>query len=273
MSNKQIKKISFIILSYNSEKYLEECLKSVLSIRKYNVEIFLIDNGSKDNSKKIVKSFKDKRINIIELDKNYGTTISRNIGLKRIKSTDYICILDSDTIVNEEAFDIMTKYIDEHKNVGIVGPAMTNKEGEKQVPFRKFPTWKIKLLKACPITKISKKGEKIENYNIDDIKDEFSCDYLISACWLMKFDVYKDLGGLDEKIFYSPEDVEYCMRARNNGYDIVHLRKAHIIHIYQRISKKKLVSKANITHFIGIGYVLRKHKKFLKKYYKQRGKC
>ena len=56
------------------------------------------------------------------------------------------------------------------------------------------------------------------------------------------------------------------MRIRSKGLEIVHLRNAEIVHYYQRISKKKLISKANITHFIGIHYVLKKYKKFLKEY-------
>ena len=261
-----MKKISYVILSYNSEKYLKNCLESILNIKNFNIDIYICDNGSQDNSVKIINQFNDKRINLIKLEKNYGTTISRNKCLRLIKNTDYICVLDSDTIINEEAMKIMTEYLDTHKNVGLVGPGMEGINGEKQIPFRKFPTWKIKLYKAVPIKSISQKGEKIENYDSNTVTDEFECDYLISACWMMKYETYKKVGELDEKIFYSPEDVEYCMRVRTNGFEIVHLRKAKIIHYYQRISKKKLISKANITHFIGIHYVLKKYKKFLKEY-------
>lgn len=261
-----MKKISYVILSYNSERYLKDCIESILNIKNFNIDVYICDNGSQDNSVKIINEFNDKRINLIELEKNYGTTISRNKCLRLIKDTDYICVLDSDTIINEEAMKIMTEYLDAHGNVGLVGPSMEGINGEKQIPFRKFPTWKIKLYKAVPIKSISKKGEEIENYNQNIVTDEFICDYLISACWMMTYETYKKIGELDEKIFYSPEDVEYCMRVRANGLDIVHLRKAKIIHYYQRISKKKLISKANITHFIGIHYVLKKYKKFLKEY-------
>ena len=261
-----MKKISYVILSYNSERYLKKCLESILNIKNFDIDIYICDNGSQDNSVKIIEEYKSNKIHLIKLEKNYGTTISRNKCLEMIKSTDYICILDSDTIINEEAMTIMTKYLDENKNVGLVGPGMKGINGEKQVPFRKFPTWKIKLYKAIPIKSISQKGEKIENYDEKTLTDEFECDYLISACWLMKYETYKKIGKLDEKIFYSPEDVEYCMRIRSKGLEIVHLRNAEIVHYYQRISKKKLISKANITHFIGIHYVLKKYKKFLKEY-------
>lgn len=264
-----MKKISFIILSYNSEKYLKDCIQSILNIEKFNIEIFIIDNGSKDDSVNIIKGIKNDKIVLIELEKNYGTTISRNKGLHMISHTDFICILDSDTIINENAMLVMSDYLNCNPNVGIVGPSMVNANNEKQIPYRKFPNWKIKLYKAMPITKISKKGEELEKYNVTPLPEAFECDYLISACWMMRFDTYKKLGNLDEKIFYSPEDVEYCMRARKFGYSIVHLKDAQIVHYYQRISKKKLISKANITHLIGIHYVLHKYKKFLKEYSKK----
>lgn len=112
-----MKEISFVILSWNSEKYLKDCIQSILNIEKYNICIYIVDNGSIDGSVEIIEEFCDKRINLIKLDKNYGTTISRNKALQLIEYTDYICILDSDTIINEKAIDIMTEYLEKHNNV------------------------------------------------------------------------------------------------------------------------------------------------------------
>ncbi len=265
-----MKKVSFVILTYNSEKYIKDCIKSILNIKKYNIHIYTVDNGSKDKSLEIIQSLENDNITIIKLEKNYGTTISRNKALNLIKETDYICILDSDTKINEQAIDVMTSYLDKNKDVAIVGPAMEGIDGKKQIPYRKFPNWKIKILKAMPIKKLSIKGENLENYNIRKLPEEFECDYLISACWMMKYNVCIELGDFDEKIFYAPEDVEYCIRAKTKKYRIVHLKKAQILHYYQRISKQKLISKANITHLLGLHYVLKKYNKFLKEYTKER---
>lgn len=259
-----MEKISFVILSWNSDKYLENCIESIEKFKKFETQIIIIDNGSKDKSVEIIRKYKE--VELITLDRNYGTTVSRNKGLHLIKDADFICVLDSDTVVNEQAFFIMTDYLKKNHGVGIVGPAMVNGDNKRQIPYRKFPTWKIKLLKACPIVSISKKGEELEKYDISKLSNEFECDYLISACWLMRKEIYDKCGDLDEKIFYAPEDVEYCMRVRALGFSIVHIQKAEIIHYYQRISKKKLISKANITHLWGLHYVLRKYKKFLKDY-------
>lgn len=261
-------KIAFVILTWNSSKYIKNCIDSLKTVSNFLTQIIIVDNGSTDGTTEILKSYKQKmkNLDVIFLSQNIGTTKSRNIALKLVDNdANYICILDSDTIINEKAIQIMSSYLSQNHNVAIVGPAMLNEKKEKQIPYRKFPSWKIKLLKAFPIKKISKIGEKMESYPID-ISDEFECDYLISACWMMRYDIYEDLGGLDEKIFYSPEDVEYCMRARSKGYQIIHLKKAQIIHLYQRISKKKLISKVNFSHLLGINYVLKKYKKFLKEY-------
>ena len=163
-----MQKISYVILSYNSEKYLKGCLESILNVKNFEIEIYICDNGSQDNSVQIIEKLNDNRIHLIKLEKNYGTTVSRNKCLEIVKNTDYICILDSDTIINEEAMQIMTEYLKKHEEVGLVGPAMKGINGEKQIPFRKFPTWKIKLYKAMPIKYISKKGEKIETSTNND---------------------------------------------------------------------------------------------------------
>lgn len=266
-----MKKISFVILSYNSEKYLKQCIESVLSIKNYDIHIYITDNGSKDNSISVIKEFNNLKITLIELEKNYGTTISRNKALDLISSTDYICILDSDTVINEDAIQKMVNYLDENQDIGLVGPSMIGSDGKEQIPYRKFPTWKIKILKAIPCNKINKIGEKLESFPETVLKNDYiESDYLISACWIIPNNVYKKIGKFDEKIFYSPEDVEYCIRIKKAGYRIVNVKKAKIIHYYQRISKQKLISKSNITHLLGLHYVLKKYKKFLKEYRKKR---
>ena len=264
-----MEKVSFVILTWNSSQYIKECIDSINAISNFLIKIIIVDNGSTDNTVEILKEYKKKtnNLNVIFLSQNMGTTKSRNIALKIVDDdTDYICILDSDTIINENAIQIMSKYLSQNYDTALVGPAMINEKNEKQIPYRKFPSWKIKLLKAFPIKKVSKIGEKIESYSSENLLDEFECDYLISACWMMRYDTYEKLGNLDENIFYSPEDVEYCMRAKSKGYKIVHLKNAKIIHLYQRISKKKLISKVNFSHLWGINYILKKYKKFLKEY-------
>jgi len=91
---------SIIIPIYNSQKYLRECLSSIINQKFENLEVILIDDKSHDNSKKIYNSFKSKikNLTILKNSKNLGVSLSRNKGLKKAKG-EYIIFLDSDDIL------------------------------------------------------------------------------------------------------------------------------------------------------------------------------
>ena len=91
---------SIIIPVYNSQKYFSKCLKSVISQNFNNYEIIIIDDASKDKSKKIYKSYSknSSKIKIIKNKKNLGVSISRNKGIKK-SSGKYIIFLDSDDVL------------------------------------------------------------------------------------------------------------------------------------------------------------------------------
>ena len=90
-------RLSIIVPIYNSEKYLENCLKSICYPISNEIEIILINDASTDNSIKICNIFKKKfkNIKLINLKKNKGVSYSRNVGIK-ISSGEYLCFVDSD---------------------------------------------------------------------------------------------------------------------------------------------------------------------------------
>lgn len=83
------KKVSVIIPVYNKEKYIEQCLKSVINQTYSDVEIIIIDDASTDNSLELVKSIKDSRIKVIELKENVGAGTARNKGIEVAKRRIY----------------------------------------------------------------------------------------------------------------------------------------------------------------------------------------
>ena len=99
--------ISIIVPIYNSEKYVRRCINSILNQSKKNIEIILVDDGSKDNSYDICKEFKEGNDNIILIQKeNGGVASARNEGLK-VARGKYIAFVDSDDYIEENMFSIM----------------------------------------------------------------------------------------------------------------------------------------------------------------------
>lgn len=105
-------KITVIIPVYNVENYLERCLKSILYNTYTNLEIICVNDGSTDNSKKILEDYsqRDKRVIVIN-KKNNGISSARNAGIK-IATGEYIAFVDSDDWIHEKYFEYLIRGID-----------------------------------------------------------------------------------------------------------------------------------------------------------------
>lgn len=258
--------LSFVILTWNSAKYIVQCLESINRISSLNIKAYVVDNGSNDKTISLLKRIKLKHVvlEVITLTQNKGTTYSRNLALRKaFINSSYICILDSDTVVNEDAITSLIRTLQDNPNIGIIGPVLKGIDGGIQNSGRGIPTFKLKLFKVLPVSCLRNKGEQMEQipkkYAITDV------GYLMSACWMIPAKVVKKIGLLDENIFYAPEDVEYCMRAWKNGYRVAYDKNACIIHVWQRLSRKKLISKHNWEHIKGLLYLFNKYHCFLSK--------
>ena len=263
-SNNSDLNIGFVILTWNSEKVIKACLESIFAMENIDSQVVVIDNGSTDKTKYIISEIRPKNGSSLKLichEKNFGTTKTRNEALKYIQkfNVDHYCILDSDTVVNSEAFAVMHKEMELHSDYGIIGPQMIATDGTIQVSARTFPTVFEKFCKFMPVNALQKIGEKMEVQTVQD-GTSYTVDYLQSACWLINKKAFEKVGYLDEKIFYAPEDAEYCIRMWRAGWKVAFCPEAQIIHEWQRLSKKKFFSKMNWEHIKGLLYMFRKHR-------------
>lgn len=257
-------KVSVVSLTWNSEKDIEKFIISLQKDFKSNdisYEIIIIDNGSLDGTKNIIKKIQndDENIILIELGKNTGTTFSRNIGLKLAKG-NYIYVLDSDTELKEGTTNLLINSFDiiDSNKTGIIAPSLVYPNGDFQESARKFPSFKSKLYRLLSIEKARK---KIESY--DDVlnKNITKVNYAISAAWFFKKNLLSKIGYLDENIFYAPEDAEFCARVWKNNLEVWYYPQAIIVHDCKRITKKKPFSKMGIKHIVGLIYFWGKYKK------------
>ena len=263
--------IGFVILTWNSEKHIAKCLESLFQLdsSEFAVTITVIDNGSSDNTlKEIERALQtiENRISchVIELKKNHGTTYSRNLGIdylrKQKTKPSYICILDSDTIVNQFAIRNLAYTLEKDNTCGIIGPKMHDSNMVYQRSGRQIPTLTEKLLKIMPIKKLQARGVSKEAIISSQGTGTIKVGYLMSACWMMRTELFEQIGLLDENIFYAPEDAEFCIRSWKYGLSVQYCYDADIIHEWQRLSRKKLLSKHNYEHIKGLIYMFWKHK-------------
>ena len=137
--------VSFIILTWNSERYIETCLELLLRDSQesaYTAEIFVVDNGSTDNTVVLLRNLQAEhpdRIFPIFLEQNTGTTYSRNLALKRAQG-QYLCIMDSDIEVTPGAIAQLIQTLKDHPHIGLAVPRLLYPNGNLQKSTDTFPT-------------------------------------------------------------------------------------------------------------------------------------
>jgi len=261
--------ISAVILTWNSARYIERCLRT-LTADAYRagitLEIFVVDGGSTDGTTEILSQLAKEipELQIIFLGKNLGTTVSRNIAIKK-SCGEYVLILDSDTEILPGALGILCQALKEAPRAGLAAPRLFYPDGSVQPSCKRFPTAPLKVCKFLPFSWLQRLGEAAELYPQElyskDFKEVLRVDHCISACWLVRREAIKVVGLFDEKIFYAPEDVDYCLRMWLAGWEVLYVPSAEVAHHTQRWSHKSF--EMAWMHAMGLLYYFRKHKYWL----------
>lgn len=242
-------RLSVIILTYNQREVTMRCLSSLeYLVGQDDTEIIVVDNGSIDSTGDSVRN-QYPGIRYIRSEKNLGVAGGRNLGLRKARG-EYLLILDNDTIVPQGAIESLIDYLESHKDVGLVAPRLIGPEGETQLSARPYPGIWAKMRSVLGI--LPKASESPE--------DSEPC-YVIGAAQMFRRKVYEKVGALDDKIFYGPEDADFCIRVRKAGYRVVYHPAVAIRHEYRRISRKNPFSRMAMIHARALLYFYCKHRK------------
>ncbi len=248
--------ISVVTLTWNSSRFIDPLLGTLMADAEgsgVSIEVVFIDNGSTDDSLALIEKYRDRydNIHVVPLSSNHGTTVSRNIGIRMARGK-YIMILDSDVEMppgSLKGFVEATTAIPDPDTVGIICPKLIYPDGEFQESARRFPTVMTKVYRLFHI-----EGLRAANESLDEVLSGRTTpvDYAISACWLVPRATFDRIGLLDEKIFYSPEDVEFCARCWKHGLKVWYYPEVEVIHNCQRITNKRPLSKMGLSHMKGL---------------------
>lgn len=257
--------LSFVILTWNSAAYIQACLDSILTAlsgQSIDYEVFVVDNGSSDQTEALLRVFQAEFPDIIKpvfLLNNMGTTVSRNIGLKQATGR-FLCIMDSDVVLPADTFTPLLEALQQDPLVGMAVPKINYPSGRWQKSYDQFPTLVHKAKRFFRL-----RAMEAEEGQQQAALTERSVDYAISAFWLLKREMLDAIGYLDERIFYSPEDVDYCLRAWKAGYTILYVPTVTIVHHTQEISRGFKLNRAKFNHVQGLLYFFWKHRYFINK--------
>lgn len=237
-------KLSVIIVNYNVQPFLEQCLLSVLNaIKKVDTEVFVVDNNSVDGSVAMVKE-RFPFVHLIENKKNTGFSYANNQAIK-IATGEYVLLLNPDTVVEEDTFEKVVSFMDAHPEAGGLGVKMLDGKG-KFLPESKrgLPTPAVAFYKIFGLAALFPKSKLFGKYHLGYLdKDEIhQVDILSGAFMLMRKSALDKVGLLDETFFMYGEDIDLSYRIILGGYKNYYFPETRIIHYKGESTKKSSVN-------------------------------
>lgn len=236
--------LSVIIVNYNVEYFLEQCLNSVImASEKLNVEVFVVDNNSVDGSVKMLKK-KFPSVLLIENKKNYGFSKANNQAIEKAQGRN-ILLLNPDTVVEESTFKKVVDFMDENPDAGGLGVRMVDGKGNFLPESKRgLPTPKVAFFKIFGLSRLFPKSKFFGGYHLGYLNeyDVNKVDVLSGAFLLFKKEVSDKIGMLDETFFMYGEDIDFSYRITQGGYHNYYYPETSIIHYKGESTKKSSVN-------------------------------
>ena len=236
--------LEVVIVNYNTKERLEACLQSVFkSTNKYTFGVSVVDNASTDGSQGLVKNFiteGHKSLKFFELDQNRGFTGGNNVALKET-SADFVLLLNPDTVVLENTFEVVLDYMKSNPDVGIAGCKVLKPEGSLDLACRrKFPDPVNSFFRVTGLSLLFPKNRIISGYNLTHlpVNEVTEVDSVMGAFLMINREVMNKIGLLDERFFMYGEDLDWCWRVKEAGYKVMYYPKTSIVHYKGSASKK-----------------------------------
>lgn len=232
--------LSVIIVNYNVKHFLEQCLHSVQKATEtIEAEIFVVDNNSVDGSAQLVRE-KFPHIHFIKNKENVGFSKANNQAIRQAKGK-YILLLNPDTVVEENTFQKVLHFMDEHPDAGGLGVKMIDGKGNFLPESKRgLPTPWVAFYKMFGISRLFPKSKKFGKYHLSylDENEIHEVEVLAGAFMLLRKSVLDKIGLLDETFFMYGEDIDLSYRITQAGYKNYYFPETTIIH-YKGESTKK----------------------------------
>lgn len=239
-----MKKLSVIIVNYNVCYFLEQTLLSVRkAVQHLDAEVWVVDNNSVDGSVEMVRA-KFPEVKLIANKVNTGFSKANNQAIRESKA-EYVLLLNPDTVVEEDTFVKVCRFMDEHLEAGGLGVKMLDGKGEFLPESKRgLPTPWVAFYKIFGFSKLFPKSKRFGRYHLGFLDNDqiHEIDVLSGAFMLMRKTTLDKVGLLDEDYFMYGEDIDLSYRITQGGYKNYYFPETRIIHYKGESTKRTSVN-------------------------------
>ncbi|NLG29524.1 MAG: glycosyltransferase family 2 protein [Chloroflexi bacterium] len=263
--------LSVVIVNWNVRDLLRACLASLyaapgavlladgtLQLGAYRVEVLVVDNASSDGSVAMLRA-EFPRVTAVDSGANLGYTGGNNLALGRCRGR-YALLLNPDTRVLDAALTTLLDYAEAHPDVGVVGPRLVYGDGSPAPARYRFPTLATALMESTRLEELFPRNRWTRRYHMADTPDDATQDvgWVTGACVLVRRAAWERVGLLDEAFFMYSEEVDWCRRMANDGWRVVYLPTAVVVH-YEGRSSAQVSAARHIRFQTSKIHYFRKH--------------
>ncbi len=245
-------KYSVVIVTYNTRDMTLDCLKSLYANMPPGGEVYVVDNASSDGSAAAIREAFPEAI-VIENDRNGGFSQGNNLALARAKG-EYSLLLNSDTIVLPNALHESLAYLETHPKVGAIGCRLLFGDGSLQPSAARLPT-----LKGVATEYLLGSLRSSDRYPESRYESDGPVGCVIGAYLFVRATALGEIGLLDEGYFMNVEDVDYCKRLWDAGWEVHYVAQPSIVHLTSQSIKQRPFKMAIQLHKNRIRYFYKFH--------------
>lgn len=225
--------LSVIVVSYNTRQLLDDCLRSIYTADAPpdGMEVIVVDNASTDGSVEMVRT-KYPQARLIASPANRGYSAANNQG-SAVAQGGYLLFLNSDTVVSSRALAEPLRYLQSHPEVGALTVRLVYPTGERDPDnHRGFPTPWNAFCHFAMLSRLFPGSPRFNGYfrSYEDFSAVHPVPVIAGSYMMMPRALDRQLGGWDETYFFYGEDIDYCYRIDQAGYQIVYYPLVEVLH-------------------------------------------
>ena len=252
--------VTIVVVAFDVRRQLERCLASIERHAGVHTETVLVDNASTDGTSEWVRK-SHPAVEVVGLPENIGVA-ARQHGLERAGGR-YTMFLDSDAALTSGALPSMVDALDEHAEWGLIGPRLVYDDGTLQLSCRRFPPRSVPLLRRPPLARFFEDSDLVQRHLMAEFDHEHTRPvfYVLGACQLFRTCLARSVGRFDSRIFFGPDDIDWCIRIRDAGGEVIYFPGATVVHSYRRMTTGSPLSRAALRHLHAFAYFQWKYRR------------
>ena len=231
-------KFSVVIVNYDSWSHTLRCIEALLGTGYESFEVVVVNNEV-GGAPELPSSTR-----LIQNSENLGFAHACNQGVAG-SNGEYVILINPDTLVERDFFEVCETFFDEYKKASIMGPRVIDPYGNIQLSARRELSFLSGLLgRTSLLTRIFPKSATVKDMfpAAGELSGPTKVDWVSGACMVVRRETLEVVGGMDVRFFMYFEDADLCRRARESGWPVYYLPQLEVLHLTGASSRSKAIA-------------------------------